>query len=56
MCIKDRLNLEDFTIGDEVIYCPDCNWQSPLVGMRYSCPDCSGSYLMIMTIDEECYD
>ena len=47
------LNLSGFKIGEQVLFCPDCDWQAdqPLA-MKPVCPKCNAS-LHVSRIDEE---
>lgn len=50
--LKEYLDLENVKMGDEIIYCPRCYFQTINVGMKNECPDC-GKFLMIVKANEE---
>ena len=47
-----RLNLDELTIGDSIIFCPKCTFQAVNVGMKPICPNCSEG-LHITRVDKE---
>ena len=52
--ILARINPAGFAIGDTIIFCPECWWQSESAGMANQCPSCSEKGgLMLAKVDRE---
>lgn len=48
-----RLNLSNFKLKQEILFCPECVWQSQEpIGMSNECPSCK-SKLNICRVDKE---
>jgi uncharacterized protein YbaR (Trm112 family) len=51
-----KLNISNFKLGEQILYCPDCNWQIyESLAMNPICPECKARLHLINLTNELTY-